>query len=102
MGTTDHPATKGLGIRAISHKKFCVCTTDSNRDSPIAANAVNRDFTALKSNEIWLADITCVPTREGRLYLAVVEDLYSRRVVGWSMGGGRRRAGSRSMPWRWR
>ena len=40
----------------------------------------------MKSNEIWLADITYVPTREGWLYLAAVEDLYSRRVVGWSMG----------------
>ena len=77
---------KGLGIRAISHKKFRVCTTDSNHDFPIAANVVDRDFTAAKPNVIWLADITYVPTQEGWLYLAVVEDLYSRRVVGWSMG----------------
>ena len=77
---------KGLGILAISHKKFRVCTTDSNHDFPIAPNVVDRDFTAAKANEIWLADITSVPTREGWLYLAAVEDLYSRRVVGWSMG----------------
>ena len=77
---------KGLGIQAISHKKFRVSTTDSNHDFPVAPNVVDRDFTALKSNEIWLADITYVPTREGWLYLAAVEDLYSRRVVGWSMG----------------
>jgi len=77
---------KGLGIQAISHKKFRVCTTDSNRDFPIASNVVDRDFTALKPNEVWLSDMTSIPTREGWLYLAVVEDLYSRRVVGWSMG----------------
>ena len=77
---------KELGIQAISHKKFRVCTTDSNHDFPIAANVVDRDFTAAKPNVIWLADITYVPTQEGWLYLAVVEDLYSRRVVGWSMG----------------
>ena len=77
---------KGLGIQAISHKKFRVCTTDSNHDFPIAANVVDRDFTALKPNEVWLSDMAYIPTREGWLYLAVVEDLYSRRVVGWSMG----------------
>ena len=77
---------KGLGIRAISHKKFRVNTTDSNRDSPVAANLVDRKFEATKPNEIWLTDITYIPTRQGWLYLAAVEDLYSRRVVGWSMG----------------
>ena len=77
---------KGLGIRAISHRKFRVSTTDSNHDFPVAPNVVDRDFAAAKPNEIWLTDITYIPTREGWLYLAAVEDLYSRRVVGWSMG----------------
>ena len=77
---------KRLGIQAISHKKFRVGTTDSNHDFPIAANVVDRDFTAEKPNEVWLSDMTYIPTREGWLYLAAVEDLYSRRVVGWSMG----------------
>jgi putative transposase len=77
---------KQLGIQAISHKKFRVSTTDSNHDFPVAANLVNRNFTATKPNEIWLADITYIPTQEGWLYLAAVEDLYSRRVDGWSMG----------------
>jgi putative transposase len=76
---------KGLGIQAISHRKFRVCTTDSNHDFPVAANVVDRDFTASKPNEIWLTDMTYVPTQEGWLYLAAVEDMYSRRVVGWSM-----------------
>jgi transposase InsO family protein len=77
---------KGLGIRAISHRKFRVSTTDSNHDFPVAANLVDQEFAAAKPNEIWLTDITYIPTRQGWLYLAAVEDLYSRRVVGWSMG----------------
>jgi transposase InsO family protein len=76
---------KSLGIQAISHRKFRVQTTDSKHEFPVAANALNQDFQSTKPNEIWLADITYIPTREGWLYLAVVEDLYSRRVVGWSM-----------------
>jgi len=77
---------KALGIRAISHRKFRVRTTDSNHEFPVAANVLDRAFTATKPNEVWLSDITFIPTREGWLYLAAVEDLYSRRVVGWSMG----------------
>jgi transposase InsO family protein len=76
---------KRLGIQAISHKKFRVTTTDSNHDFPVAANVVDRDFTASKPNEVWLSDMTYIPTGEGWLYLAAVEDMYSRRVVGWSM-----------------
>ena len=77
---------KSLGIQAISHRKFRVRTTDSNHEFPVARNELDQDFTATKPNEIWLSDITYIPTREGWLYLAAVEDLYSRRVVGWSMG----------------
>jgi putative transposase len=76
---------KDLGIAAISHRKFRVCTTDSKHDFPIAANALDQEFSAERPNQIWLADITYIPTAEGWLYLAAVEDLYSRRVVGWSM-----------------
>lgn len=76
---------KSLGIQAISHRRFRVQTTDSNHDFPIAPNRVDQDFTATKPNEIWLSDITYIPTREGWLYLAAVEDLYSRQVLGWSM-----------------
>jgi putative transposase len=76
---------KGLGIQAISHRKFRVSTTDSNHDFPIADNVVDREFTASKPNEVWLTDMTYIETREGWLYLAAVEDMYSRRVVGWSM-----------------
>ena len=76
---------KSLGIQAISHRKFRVGTTDSNHEFPIADNVLNREFTATKPNEVWLADMSYVPTGEGFLYLSIVEDLFSRRVVGWSM-----------------
>ena len=72
------------GIRAKSVKKFRH-TTDSNHSLPVAKNVLDRDFEAEGPNERWVADITYVPTREGWLYLAAVEDLYSRMVVGWSM-----------------
>ena len=73
------------GIVAKSARRFRVRTTDSNHDLPVADNLLDRQFNPSEANEVWLADITYIPTREGWLYLAVVEDLYSRRVVGWSM-----------------
>ena len=72
------------GIAAKTARKFR-CTTDSHHDLPVADNLLDRQFHPASPNEAWVADITYVPTREGWLYLAVVEDLYSRRVVGWSM-----------------
>jgi putative transposase len=71
-------------IRARTARKFR-CTTDSNHDLPVAENLLDRQFNPAEANEAWVADITYIPTRAGWLYLAVVEDLYSRRVVGWSM-----------------
>jgi transposase InsO family protein len=73
------------GIQAVSHRKFRVQTTDSRHQFPVAENLVNQTFVATKPNEVWLSDITYVFTSEGFLYLAAVEDLYSRMVVGWSM-----------------
>ena len=58
---------------------------NSNHDLPVADNLLDRQFDPESPNEAWVADITYIPTREGWLYLAAVEDLYSRRVVGWSM-----------------
>jgi transposase InsO family protein len=72
------------GIRAKTARKFR-CTTDSNHDLPVAENLLDRQFDPDAPHEAWVADITSIPTREGWLYLAAVEDLYSRRVVGWSM-----------------
>src|SRR5436190_23248882 len=59
--------------------------TDSNHALPVAENVLDRRFDPEEPNAAWVADVTYIPTREGWLYLAVVEDLYSRMVVGWSM-----------------
>jgi transposase InsO family protein len=71
-------------LRAKTAQKFCN-TTDSNHSLPVADNLLDRQFDARSPNERWVTDITYIPTGEGWLYLAVVEDLYSRMVVGWSM-----------------
>ena len=67
-------------------RKGCkATTTNSQHDFPVAPNLLNREFEAHEPNEKWVADITYIATREGWLYLAVVLDLYSRKIVGWSM-----------------
>ncbi len=60
-------------------------TTDSDHDLPVAENLLNRDFSSSAPNQRWVTDITYVWTLEGWLYLAVVLDLFSRRIVGWAM-----------------
>ena len=72
------------GLRAKAAKKFKV-TTDSNHNRPVAPNLLKQDFKAVQANEKWCSDITYLWTEEGWLYLATVIDLYSRKVVGWSM-----------------
>jgi transposase InsO family protein len=72
-------------IRAKTRKRYVPRTTDSRHDRPVADNLLERDFTAAAPNRKWVADITYVPSGEGWLYLAAVLDVYSRRVVGWSM-----------------
>ena len=72
------------GIAAKTKRKFR-CTTDSDHDRPVADNLLDRQFEPTAVNQVWVADITYVPTRQGWLYLAAVEDLYSRQIVGWSM-----------------
>jgi putative transposase len=72
------------GIAAKTKRKFRQ-TTDSNHGLPVAENVLDREFDPEKPNTHWCADITYIPTREGWLYLAAVEDLFSRRIVGWSM-----------------
>lgn len=76
---------KQAGIQAKTVKKFRVITTDSNHPHPVAENVVDRNFAPSAKNQTWTADITYIPTDEGWLYLAAVEDLYSRKIVGWSM-----------------
>jgi putative transposase len=73
------------GIKAIGPRRFRVCTTDSHHDLPIAPNRLGQKFVAERPNQIWLADISYVPTSEGWLYLAVVLDLFTRKIVGWAM-----------------
>ncbi|MDP6677011.1 MAG: IS3 family transposase [Pirellulales bacterium] len=72
------------GLYSRIKRKFVV-TTDSNHALKIAENILNRDFTAKSANQKWAADITYIPTKLGWLYLAVVMDLFSRRIVGWAM-----------------
>ena len=60
-------------------------TTESNHPNPIAPNVVQRQFTPSAPNEVWAGDVTYIATDEGWAYLAVLLDLYSRRVVGWAM-----------------
>jgi putative transposase len=66
-------------------RRFRVVTTDSKHDHPIAPNVLERDFVATAPNQKWLADLTYIPTDEGWLYLALVLDLFSRKLVGWAM-----------------
>ena len=72
------------GIRAKGKRRFKV-TTDSNHDLPISPNVLNREFTVTEPDKVWVGDITYIATDEGWLFLAVVIDLFSRQVVGWSL-----------------
>ena len=76
---------KAHGIRAKMPRRFAR-TTDSRHGLPVAENVLDRDFAPAGPNAAWCADITYIPTADGWLYLAVVEDLFSRMIVGWSMG----------------
>ena len=71
-------------IKAKTKKRFKV-TTHSKHKHPISANLLNQDFTAQHPDQVWVSDITYLWTREGWLYLAVILDLFSRRIVGWAM-----------------
>jgi putative transposase len=73
-------------LRSCVSKKFRITTTDSNHTQPIAPNVLNQNFTTTAPNKVWVADITYVPCREGRLYLASVLDLFTRKIVGWKLG----------------
>ena len=73
------------GLQARGKRRFRVSTTDSNHDSPIAPNLLERNFTAAEPNRVRTGDVTYIATDEGWLYLAAVIDLFSHRIVGWSM-----------------
>lgn len=73
------------GLVARHKRRFRPVTTDSNHSQPVAENLLNRAFERTSPNQPWVGDITYIPTGEGWLYLAVLIDLFSRRVVGWAM-----------------
>ena len=73
------------GIRSKVARKFRVQTTDSRHDNPIACNTLDRKFTVEAPNTVWVSDITYIHTDEGFVYLAGVMDLFSRKIVGWSI-----------------
>ena len=75
---------RGMGLAARRRRRFRR-TTDSRHAFPIAPNLLERNFTAEAPDRVWLADLTYIWTAQGWLYLAVVLDLYTRRVVGWAM-----------------
>lgn len=73
------------GLVAKHRRARRVTTTDSQHGNPIAPNRLQRDFTAQRPNEKWVADLTYIATAEGWLYLALVLDVFSRKVVGWAL-----------------
>lgn len=73
------------GLRGRERHTRRPTTTQSKHDYPIAPNLLGRDFTATAPNQKWLADISYIDTQEGFLYLASLEDVFSRRIVGWAM-----------------
>lgn len=76
---------KKLSLKCLNRRRFKVQTTNSNHKYMISPNLLKQDFYASYPDEIYVGDITYIPTSEGWLYLATVIDLYSRNIVGWSM-----------------
>ncbi|WP_431902029.1 IS3 family transposase [Nonomuraea sp. bgisy101] len=75
---------RAAGLAGVSRRKGCR-TTVSDRQVAAASDLVQRQFTTAEPNRVWTADITYVPTWQGFVYLAVVLDVFSRRIVGWAM-----------------
>lgn len=75
---------RAINLKALAKRKFKV-TTDSAHKLPVFENILARDFSAQGVNQKWASDITYISTKEGWLYLAVIIDLFSRAIIGWSM-----------------
>lgn len=75
-----------MGLRSCVARRFRIQTTDSNHENPVAPNHLNQQFTVLRPNQVWVADITYIACREGRLYLASILDLCTREIVGYRLG----------------
>ena len=76
---------RAAGLVGASRRRAGVTTTKRDKEARPAPDLVDRDFTAVAPNQLWVADITFVPSATGFLYLAVVLDAWSRKVVGWAM-----------------
>lgn len=92
LGALSYPVSRDKARRLmreagvmVKHRKKYKVTTNSNHKKPVFENVLNRDFKSKRPNQAYVGDITYLWTREGWLYLAVVIDLFSRKVVGWSM-----------------
>lgn len=79
-------AMREMGLASRISKAFTPTTTQADPTKQPAPNLLERDFTATRPNQKWVTDITYVPTLAGWVYVAVVLDLFSRKVVGWSIG----------------
>jgi putative transposase len=77
---------RATGLRGVSRRRAWVTTTRRDARQPPAPDLVKREFTADGPNQLWVADMTYIPTWAGFIYLAVVVDVWSRRIVGWSFG----------------
>jgi transposase InsO family protein len=77
---------KSNGISSVHRRKYRVQTTDSNHSNPISDNIIEQDFSTTGRNQKWGSDITYIKTNQGWIYLAVVIDFYSRKVVGYAIG----------------
>jgi putative transposase len=74
-----------MGLSGRQGRRRTPRTTDSRHDLPVAPNLLDRNFTAERPDQVWLADISYIPTDEGWLYLAAMKDMATREIVGWSM-----------------
>jgi transposase InsO family protein len=74
-----------MGLSGRQGRRKVPCTTDSRHALPVAPNLVARNFMAERPDQVWLADVSYIPTAEGWLYLAAIKDIATRQIVGWSM-----------------